>query len=452
MELIVASLFLCVVGYAIKCYGDGKKHIGALVYFFFVSHGFYIIPDDVIAGLPINKLTDFGNIYLLYILYRKLTGRSRIGIYLHDNKIPRLFMLLFVYVSINFVWTVVTGREQFMLSLAMYRNMFRFLSFVVFVDLDYKQLMWVFRKVWGITTIACVLYVMQRVVGIETLTGGAVGEASGGGVARYRNIPYLAYFFLVYATVRLDFSKFRSVLLLLLFAVSLVLTQHRGIMIAYGASIVFYLLLERKVGKMVQYTIIGAFLFFTVGNIAVERFERDDTGSDFEALMNLDYKKVSFEDDNDGGTLTFRFMHLLERADYLIRNPQYALLGVGLRHEDSPKTQRDFNFYICSRKVDGAGWYYQQLDTGDLFWSTPLIKTGFIGFGLYVAITICIFLFFLRNRHVSKLVGIALYYYVLLIVSSFKNDQLFDVIHLFMIFLIFHIVLKQKQQLKYQHT
>lgn len=449
MAIVFAAIFLCIVFYAIKNYENGKKHVGVLCYFFFVSHGFYLIPDTVLTGLPINKVADFGTFYLLYILLLKLLTSVKLEQYLKQNREIKLFYLLFIYITGLFLWTIVTGREQFALSLAVYRTSFRFLSFLLFIELNPYQLKWVFKKVFHITAIACVLYVIQPIIGIKTLTGGSVGEIGDMGIARYRNIPYLAYFFLIYFTIRLNFSNSKSIFLLLLFAVSLVLTQHRGIMISYVICIFVYLLINRKIKKMIQYGIIGGFLFLFLGSFVVSRFEKSDTLSDFNTILNMDYQKVAFDEEEGGGTLTFRIMLLLERADYLVRHPKYALQGVGIRHDDSPNTTKEFSFFVCTRKGVNNITTYGQLDSGDLVWATPLIRFGLIGIGLYLIITYHMLRFFFRNRKVSIIASVSLYYYLLLILTSFKNEQLFDAIHLFMIFLIYHLIQRQKQQLNY---
>lgn len=452
MEVIVTLVFIVILLYGIKEYQKGNKHKGILVYFFFVSHGFYLIPDAVIDSMPINKLIDYGTMYILFVVMNKLLlSRKSMSIYFKKFGVSNLFKILFVYLTILFVWTVLSGAEQFGYSLKVYRNYFGLLSFILFADLNTAQIKWVFKKVMIITSIACILFVLQPLLRIKLLTGGV--DFDEGVVGRYRNIPYLAYFFLVYATVTLRLSKLKSVLFLLLFIVSLVLTQHRGIMIGYILTVCVYLLLEGKGVKIMQYGLIAAIFFIAFGSIITERFERADTGSDFETLLDMDFRKAAAQgafDSKEGGTFTFRVMLLVERAVYLIEHPQYFLQGVGVRHEDSPNTIRDFSFSVCSMKDVGYGYNYpQQLDSGDLLWATPLIKFGFVGFVLYLTITFKLTSFFFKYRRTNLICKVALCYYLLLIFTSFKNDQLFDSIHLFMIFLLYHYI---KFQYENNHT
>lgn len=445
--MIFLILFAIILGYAIFSYNVGKKRIGILIYFFFISNGFYLIPDSVIAGFPINKLSDFGTLYLVYVAFQLyIVKHERIKQLGFEQK---WWGILFLYLTFSFLWTVATGTEIFGMSLAMYRTYFCFLSFILFQRLNEKDLKWIFQKVVLITLIATILYIVQPVLGFQTLVSGGIISEEGGG-RRYRNISYLTYYLLIFYTVTLKFSSFKKIILLLVCLFALALTQHRGIMIGYVVTVLLYLLMERKLKQLFQFSIIGLVLFFAVGSFVFERFERADTGSDFKALVNLNYKQLNFEEGDEGGTLTFRILMLIERGTYLIENPQYLLQGVGMRHEDSPNTQRDFDFYLGSMKKQGGDdWIKEQISTGDLVWVTPLIKFGYLGLFLYVFVTYLMVSFFYRNKNrMGAFSQIAFYYYLLLVFISFKNDQLFSSIHLFMIFLLYQIISKNKYSIK----
>lgn len=439
--MIFFILFIILLGYAIYSYNNDNKKVGVLVYFFFVSNGFYLIPDSVIEGYPINKLIDFGTLYLIFVTCRiYFTQKHRFRKLEIELK---WWKWLFFYLTFSFLWTIALGKELFGMSLAMYRTYFCFLSFILFQDLKLEDLKWIFKKVILITTIATILYVLQPFIGMKTLsTGGGISEEAG--TFRYRNIPYLTYFLLIYYTITLKFSSWKRIILLLLCIVALILTQHRGIMLGYAISILIYLLLERKMQKALQFGIIGLIVFMALGDLIFTRFKQADTGSDFKALTNLNYKNLDIENDNEGGTLTFRILLLTERGEYLLHNPAYTLQGVGMRHEDSPKTQKEFNFILGSLKKKGNEWTKEQITTGDLVWMTPLIKFGFIGISLYLIVTLFMSSFFFRNKNNGTLIQIAFYYYLLLIIISFKNDQLFSPIHLFMIFLLHRITCKME--------
>ena len=290
--MIFLVLFIILLGYAIYSYNNDDKKIGVLVYFFFVSNGFYLIPDSVIEGYPINKLIDFGTLYLIFVTCRiYFTQKHRF----RKQEIElKWWKRLFIYLTFSFLWTIALGKELFGMSLATYRTYFCFLSFVLFIDLKLKDLKWIFKKVILITTIATILYVFQPLLGIKTLsTGGNITEEAG--TLRYRNIPYLTYFLLIYYTITLKFSSWKRIILLLLCIVALILTQHRGIMLGYAISILIYLLLERKMQKALQFGIIGLIVFMALGDLIFTRFKQADTGSDFKALTNLNYKNLDIE-------------------------------------------------------------------------------------------------------------------------------------------------------------
>lgn len=446
--MIFLILFIILLGYAIYSYNNDNKKVGLLVYFFFVSNGFYLIPDSVIGSYPINKLIDFGTIYLIFVTC-KIFSTKRYYFRKIENEL-KWWKWLFFYLTFSFLWTVALGKELFGMSLAMYRTYFCFLSFILFLDLKFEDLRWIFKKVIFITTIATILYVLQPLLKIKTLsTGGGISEEAG--TLRYRNIPYLTYFLLIYYTIILKFSSWKKIILLLLCIISLILTQHRGIMLGYAITILIYLLLERKMQKALQFGLIGLITFLVLGDLIFSRFKQADTKSDFKALTNLNYKNLDIENDNEGGTLTFRILLLIERGEYLLHTPTYTLQGVGMRHEDSPKTQKEFNFVLGSLKKKGNEWTKEQISTGDLVWMTPLIKFGFIGISLYLIITYFMSSFFYKNKKNGTLIQIAFYYYLLLIIISFKNDQLFSPIHIFMIFLLHRLTCKKGLLIRYKN-
>ena len=149
-------------------------------------------------------------------------------------------------------------------------------------------------------------------------------------------------------------------------------------------------IIRKENAKGTPFGIIGLIVFLVLGDLIFTRFKQADTGSDFKTLTNLNYKNLDIENDNEGGTLTFRILLLIERGEYLLHNPTYTLQGIGMRHEDSPKTQKEFNFILGSLKKKGNEWTKEQISTGDLVWMTPLIKFGFIGIGLYLIVTLYI--------------------------------------------------------------
>lgn len=173
------------------------------------------------------------------------------------------------------------------------------------------------------------------------------------------------------------------------------------------------------------------------GETIMTRFENEDSSTldDIKTAMETDYETAVYNDfENESGTLTFRVMLLMERIDYLLNNPRYTVFGIGTRHEDSPKTKRqfDFNLGTINHKTLEIG----QISSADLAWVTPLMRFGFLGIALFLYLSWTIIQFLYKRRKDSDMAMSAFLFYLLLIIISLKNNHLFGNLQMFFIYLL----------------
>ena len=446
--MIVSILCFLLLFFAIKENERGNKVTSTFIFFLFLFSGFGFFHEEWMSGAPINKYNDFAIFYIFYILLRyKNTS-------FFSNTIYKLFGLLVLYSTISFIFTIVTKTEIFSFSLKTYRLFFLYLSFVVFHKLNKFQLKKIFNLVCVSTYIAAIVYVTQplhklpildRMVDLNSIF------LEDGGYVRFRNVPELLYFLTCYALITLKISNVRSVLLISICGMSIILTQHRAVMLACVAVICYYLLLSRQFNKLVQYSIVGLIGFACVGSMIIDRFndehgkEGTKTFDDIENVFNLDYKSAANNGyDAEGGTFAFRVLLFVERFDYFVHHTKYLLTGLGMRHEDSPYTSRDFNFVLGSRKRDPSTgmWIPQQICSGDLVWFNPFMRLGLLGLFIYILITYRIVCFFYTHKNCGIVTMSAFLYYMLLIIISMKNDMLFASKQLALLFLLIELIEK----------
>lgn len=433
--LLTICILLLVFG--LSGYISGKKGIGALIFFFFLTDGFHFLNKDWFS----IKYTDFAIIYLFGISFiNLLTGNF--SFFKPKNKIFKWAVLIGIYIYIEFIRTIVFKEEIAYYALANYRTYLPFFSFFIVQELDYKEQKDLLKQIAIITVLSTILYVLQPLLEIQIFKHARITEENG--TLRFRNIPYLVYFYLLYATIIFKFTDIKSVLLLVLFIIAIVLTQHRAVFLAYGVIIIVYLALSRKAGKTVQYGIIGIFLFLFVGDAVLTRFETENrettTWDDIQNVINLRYENVieeGYETDN-GGTFTFRILLLLERYQYLKDNPKYYWFGIGTRHDDSPYTERDFDFILGTEVHDKAGELekIEHISSGDLAWLNPLMRFGVIGITLLICFSFFILRYLYKNRRQSDLTMSAFLFYLFLILISFKNDHLYGNMQMFFVYLL----------------
>lgn len=422
---------------------SSSRKYGVIAFFFLVSDGFNFLSQKSFSGFPINKVSDYAIFFLIAIILLFILNKK--NIIKPATESFKWIYVLFGYLTIIFMVTVMIGAEYYNYSLQTWRKYILFLSFIILQPLSTKDLQWVFKCIIGITMFTTFLFVLQPITHIQFLARDTMAEITSNNAfsMRYRNIPYLTYFCLIYYSINVRFYKIKDVFLLLLCLSALVITQHRGIILGYAFCIVLYLLYKRKASQVIAYGIIGSIMLFISGSFILERFNEADTANDFTTLINMDFKNVNaYKEISGEGTLTFRIALFLERAEYLVTHPKNLMTGIGMRHEDSPKTGNDFSFLIGSAKYSNGFWIPMQLTSGDLVWLDPFFKFGLIGLGLYIWITILFAKFYYVNKGKSLFHDSALFFYLLLIIISLKNDILFDKSCLFMIFLTTMIILR----------
>lgn len=434
--------------YGVNLYNKGKKQKGLMFFFFFLSGGFHLLPGEWLSGAPINKYPDFALLYLFFVCtFHLFKSRTSFFSLKKEMKIVRLIMILLSYISIEFVVTVLFKREFFGYALAVYRVYLLLGSVLLVRELSFEEIKKTLIQIGSITLLTTILFTIQPILGTKFLHHAAIGEdaAQSLGIARYRNIPYLAYFFLIYATVKLSSDSPRKIIMLTLFAVALLLTQHRGIMIGYIITVIVYLIIDRKVKRAIQFGLIGSVMWMLAGSFLTKRFAQDDTSADIENVLNLDYRAAikSGYDLDEGGTFSFRILLLLERIDFMFQQPKYLLTGVGTRHEDSPKIE-EFNFILGTRKPNFKTglWEPCQISSADLAWMTPLMRFGFIGLFMHICIAYLFITYFYKNRKQSDIAMSAFLFYILLVCISFKNDHLFADLQMFYLYLLLFLIKK----------
>ena len=383
------------------------------------------------------KYTDFAVVYLLVVAFLNLTKGNH-AFFKPQTKTYKVVTFIGLYITIEFIRTIVLKEEIFSFALANYRTYIPFFSFWLVQELKKQEVTHLLKQIATITIVSTVLFDLQPLLDIKILQHASVSET------RYRNIPYLAYFFMLLATVRLDFKRMKTIALVLLFLIAMVLTQHRAVMMAYVFCVGLHLLMTKKRGRFLQYGMIGLLFFLFAGDAIMTRFEKEGVNNsttldDIKAVVNMDYQSAaSNEFENENGTLSFRVLLLMERVDYMLKNPRYIVFGLGTRHEDSPKTKQQFDFTLGT--INHRTFEIGQISSGDLAWVNPLIRFGFFGLSLFLYLSWVIIRFLYQRREYSDMAMSAFLFYLFLFIISFKNDHLYGNMQLFYIYLLIEYI------------
>lgn len=429
--LIACSLILL---YGLAQYVKGRKGRGAFVFFFLLTGGFHFLNQRWCS----MKYTDFAVVYLIAVAFLNIQKGNR-KFFKPQIKIYKVATILGLYFALEFVRTIILKEELFTFALASYRIYLPFFSFWLVQELKAKEVNKLFMQIASITIFSIVLYDLQPLLHLKifqhaNISGGGFGDED----LRYRNIPYLAYFFMFLATIRLTFNKWRTVVLLMFFLIAIVLSQHRAVMLGYLICVGVYLVMTKKKMLFFQYCLVGLVVFMVAGNAIMTRFEEKvndtTTREDIEDVADMDFEKVrKNEYENDSGTLSFRVNLLVERVDYMLENPRYIVFGIGTRHEDSPYTDNQFNFVLGSYRRDIHR--HDQITSGDLAWLNPLMRFGLLGIALLLFFSWKIIKFLYKNSKQTDIAMASFLFYLFLITISFKNDHLYGNMQLFFVYL-----------------
>ena len=418
--------------YGLVQYTEGRKGRGAFVFFFLLTGGFHFLSQ---SWCPV-KYTDFAVVYLLVVAFLNVIKGNH-TFFKPQTKIYKVVTFIGLYITIEFIRTIALKEEIFSFALANYRTYIPFFSFWLVQELKKREVVHLFKEIASITIVSTVLFDLQPLLDIKIFQHANIGET------RFRNIPYLAYFFMLLATIRLDFSRWKSVALVLMFLIAIVLTKHRAVMMAYIFCVGLHLLMTKKGGRFVQYGIIGLVFSLFAGEAITTRFEDDksdrSTVEDIKAVVNLDYESaVNNEFENENGTFSFRVLLLTERLNYMINHPRNAVFGIGTRHEESPRTRQQFDFTLgtINHRTELIG----QISSADLAWVDPLMRFGFFGVALFLYLSWIIIRFLYKSRKISHVTMAAFLFYLLLVIISFKNDHLYRNMQMFFVYLLIEYI------------
>lgn len=426
--------------YGLTQYIKGRKGLGAFVFLFFLTGGFHFLSQ---SWCPV-KYPDFAVVYLIVVvLLNAAKGNNKF--FKPQIKIYKVAAIIGLYITLEFVRTLVRQEEFFSFALANYRTYIPLFSFWLAQELKEQEVNRLLKQIAVITVISTVLFDLQPILNLKILQHANIGET------RFRNIPYLAYFFMFLATIRLGFSRWKTVSLVFVYLVAIVLTQHRAVLISYAFCISVYLFLSRKGSKLLQYGLVGLAIFLFVGDAIINRFEGEtkerSTLEDIKTVMNLDYKSAAYyENENVNGTFSFRVLLLMERFDYMLEKSQYSVFGIGTRHEDSPKTKQEFNFILGT--INHNTELIGQISSGDLAWVNPLMRFGLLGIVLLLYFSWLIIRFLYSECRKSDIAMSTFLFYLFLILTSIKNDHLYGNMQMFFIYLLLEYIRNSNIELR----
>lgn len=399
-----------------------QKVATVIIFFFFLTNGFQLIPALWFdTGMGIQKGADFALIILMTAFTGSLMDNVKM---LRTDPIARAIMVFIGFVFISIIYSKFVLQYDMMVILRVARRFLFLLGYFVFKQLSYKEVEKIIHIMVGITFVQCLIFLAQIYFGVTLLNrqSDEVVELSGRGAIgewkRLYNLPEYTVFCMLYLMFTDKIRTFIRVSFVSIMSIAFVMTLHRS-WITWFIVVIGFVGLFRTSGlwkKILTVTTISAFALLPILLPAVgERLESglDDIKNAMSGGFNANTNK--FED-----SFSFRIAHVLERWDFITREPAGVIFGVGFLTEDANQSQY-LNFSVGWADKYGT----RQIDTADISWSLMFMWCGVVGSVLYLVYYFRNTFYLWKHRE-SNIAVVGVSYMLLYFLTSFTSTTFIE--------------------------
>ncbi len=421
-------IFIPLLIYAFIAFSRGNVVNSLLVFFFFLTNGFQLIPQELFdTGLVINKALDFAIIYIVVInVYLLFTNKY---LYKSNTIVIRwlyafaLFYCVVIYVNIYIynvpVSSVIKNSRYYLLLPVIF-----IFKYLYPDEIDRLKLI-LFR----ISIILSFIFILQVIFSVQILTGhvGGTMDLAGMKIIRFYNIPILTYYFLFYSIFSNPFEgkwKYISQTIIIL---SFILPMHRGFLASFFVLLLYGIYVTQKTpGRFLKTSLVISVLLLPLSGLIIDRFSTKVNTNDITELFVQGISGYDREM-SETQTMYFRFAHTLERLVYVYEDPDktYALCGLGLWTDDDEAGLQKFDFvtgYVFKEDYENLHIFF----TNDIAWSVFITQIGLVGMFFYLGFY-CSFtwFFFKRRKNITALINLLVL--LLFIFTSISSVEILTV-------------------------
>jgi len=363
---------------SLYCFFSNKKAYSLFLLFFLTSGGFFI------TGLYTNlfgisiQLTDFAILYVVIIFIYKLFTNQL-------NKLPKEFKLI----NIFFIFLFVACSIDFLVNETSISDIFRTSRHYIFILFVYllpsyssDEILKAIKLVFILTIFQLFLFLTQPITGILLFSPYGILEAIQLSKERFAILPpFLIFMYIWYTIYKSKFENIKKLILILTF-IAFVITLTRSLILVVILMFIINIFIFSKINHYKKFFIIITSLFVIFSLSFYEPISKRFSEASTE--INSLNKKVE-------GNMSFRFLLASERLDYISKNIQYSIFGLGFISENNFKG--NFKIGLLDDKN-----HVIQLDTGDIAWATFFVRLGIIGTIIYILIYIKLMIYFYKNK------------------------------------------------------
>ena len=416
---------------AIYFYGiEEKRYVSVFLIIGLSTAGFQLLPLElmVMPGIGISKSFDWPFLFFGFIVLFHPHVFLQKAIWL---RYKWLVIFLIVLVFLLFYSVKFAGVEA-SVSIRVFRGYIYFLLLFPFARLKQDHFVKVIRLVVYMVTASSLLYCLQPLVNAPLLNAitnplPVFHEEGGGSMTRFYNLPGLVFpvVFIVFFSKSTFHIRYRYLLSAINFGAILV-SQNRSMILVFVLCFLLHQVFTGKLkpARMAAYAVIGMVAYTGVNTIIGSRFS-EGFAELSKTSLSMTAAKVTTADVYDMSTSEYRWYHVVERTEYLLKDKWRALFGIGLITEDSKATNA-LRFILGA--IDDTG-IVPQVATGDIAWSVLFLHLGLGGTAIFIMMyTSFMRRFFVQRK--SDIMKLALYYTLVLLLTSVYSISIFLPHHL----------------------
>lgn len=417
-------IFLPLLIWGIYLYLKGNRVSSAVIFFFFLSDGFQVVPLSLFnTHLGFDKPVDFCFLYAIILFI--------FGFFQYENFISKrdpIAIGIFTFLSgiialmfVNYFCFKVPTKEIIQTS----RFFFIVLSYFLFVRLNKGEVQKIHKILFSVVVVQSLIFILQVIISKPILTGYYGGLDMGLPFLRFYNVPVLIYFYVFYALFQNPFQGRMKILSIAILSITLILPMHRGWIVSFLLSIVIASYLRGGLKNIAKYVIIASLAILPVMSIISARFTKDNTEGDISSVLSGNFVDYVQQRDNDfsDGTMIFRIAETYERLQYVEETWKHSLFGIGLMSEGSQYTMKNLDFKIGLIDND---YNIYQVETSDIAWLNFIVRFGIVGTLAFFSFFIILMLYFYKHRKLQDAIP-SLMFLLLMLFTSINLSQLYYV-------------------------
>jgi hypothetical protein len=427
---------------AVVLYVMEYKIPALLLFFFFLTFGFNLIPEELFNIGFISKGKDYALLILLGIIVIDFFCLKN---YFKPDKFFKCLLPFGLFLIICILYSKFSLGLSWGEIIRTSRYQFFWAAYFVFRSLDKEQLKQLLNCLFYVTVFVSVIYLFQHVVGKNILTEHPVGVVSLWGIKirRFYNQPEMLHFFALMAIFLNPLKGFPRYFAAAILILSVFIAFYRSLSGFFILSLLVAYLLSLSRVKRIKIITVAAFFLSFVILFAGYKFIHSRTYKDIQAVLSgnfIEAETIDIAKMSEGATFTFRIAHLIERNQHLREHPKAMVLGAGLYPEDSKKIDKVFDFRVGL--IEELTGNTVQLETSDISYSVLFIRLGYLGTFLYLLLYIYMFVFFYKNRE-NKYALFSFLFLILTFGISFFSGNLLNPVNYVLLLISFNIVKKE---------